>query len=90
MYTHAQNDNSPAVKKRDVSMTKASLEKRTCPICQKPTEHNYRPFCSKRCADIDLGRWLADGYAISGHADAEEDGALPTLEQDRDKKSTEK
>ncbi len=35
-----------------------------CPICKKPTVPDYRPFCSKRCADIDLGRWLGGGYAI--------------------------
>jgi len=36
----------------------------TCPICGKETEAKYRPFCSRRCADIDLGRWLTGGYAI--------------------------
>ncbi|MCB2111513.1 MAG: DNA gyrase inhibitor YacG [Defluviimonas sp.] len=36
----------------------------TCPICKKETVPDYRPFCSKRCADIDLGRWLTGGYAI--------------------------
>ena len=33
-----------------------------CPICGKPADLKYRPFCSKRCADIDLGRWLKEGY----------------------------
>ena len=36
----------------------------TCPVCQKPTEKAYRPFCSRRCADVDLGRWLNGSYAI--------------------------
>ena len=36
----------------------------SCPICGKPTDPKYRPFCSKRCADVDLSRWLAGGYAI--------------------------
>lgn len=36
----------------------------TCPICQKDTDPKYRPFCSKRCADVDLGRWLNGSYAI--------------------------
>ncbi|MEJ5218280.1 DNA gyrase inhibitor YacG [Cognatishimia sp. D5M38] len=36
----------------------------TCPICQKPTEKPYRPFCSKRCADIDLAKWLNEDYAV--------------------------
>jgi len=35
----------------------------------------YRPFCSQRCRDVDLSRWLGDGYAIpGGQADADEDG----------------
>jgi|GEM_PF-165035 len=45
-----------------------------CPICGRPTEHAYRPFCSRRCADVDLSRWLRGAYAIPGAADAEEDG----------------
>ena len=35
-----------------------------CPICRKPTAPDDRPFCSRRCADIDLGRWLGGRYAI--------------------------
>jgi endogenous inhibitor of DNA gyrase (YacG/DUF329 family) len=35
-----------------------------CPICGKPAIAEYKPFCSRRCADIDLGRWLKGGYAI--------------------------
>ena len=37
-----------------------------CPICGKPAGEGFKPFCSKRCADIDLGRWLKGGYAIPG------------------------
>lgn len=37
---------------------------RSCPICGKPQVHAYRPFCSKRCADVDLARWLGGRYAI--------------------------
>ena len=35
-----------------------------CPICEKPTEKQFRPFCSKRCADIDLAKWFTGNYAI--------------------------
>ena len=35
-----------------------------CPECGKPTDPLYKPFCSKRCADIDLNRWLTGAYAI--------------------------
>lgn len=44
-------------------------EKRTpkCAQCRKkPVAAEYRPFCSKRCADVDLGAWLNDGYVIDG------------------------
>ena len=36
----------------------------TCPICEKDSDRRYRPFCSRRCADVDLGRWLNGSYAI--------------------------
>ena len=35
-----------------------------CAICGKEQDPKYRPFCSKRCADVDLNRWLSNGYAI--------------------------
>jgi hypothetical protein len=35
-----------------------------CPICGKLAIEQYRPFCSKRCADIDLHRWLAGVYSV--------------------------
>ena len=40
----------------------------SCPICAKPTDPKYRPFCSRRCADVDLGRWLKGSYAIPAEA----------------------
>jgi endogenous inhibitor of DNA gyrase (YacG/DUF329 family) len=43
-----------------------------CPICGKPRVEQFRPFCSRRCADIDLHRWLGGAYAI------------PAVEQDDD------
>lgn len=48
---------------------------RPCPICQKPESFEYRPFCSKRCADVDLHRWLNGTYAIPVTDDEDEDGA---------------
>ena len=44
-----------------------------CPICGKPAEQAYRPFCSKRCADIDLSRWLNGVYAVPVQPTDEED-----------------
>ena len=37
-----------------------------CPICGKPRSEAYRPFCSKHCADVDLGRWLEGRYVVPG------------------------
>ena len=37
-----------------------------CPVCGKPAAQAHRPFCSKRCAEVDLGRWLKGGYAVPG------------------------
>ncbi len=49
----------------------------TCPICGKTTDADYRPFCSRRCADIDLGRWLTGSYVIPGEALDEDEPARP-------------
>jgi endogenous inhibitor of DNA gyrase (YacG/DUF329 family) len=48
---------------------------RICPICKKPTEERFRPFCSKRCADLDLAKWLKGDYAIAATGDDEEEEA---------------
>jgi hypothetical protein len=44
-----------------------------CVICGKPADAVLRPFCSKRCADVDLHRWLAGVYAVPVTEDEEED-----------------
>ena len=43
-----------------------------CPICGRPAEPDTRPFCSKRCRDIDLARWLDGAYAVPA-VDTQED-----------------
>ena len=48
-----------------------------CPICGKATDHAFKPFCSKRCADIDLNRWLSGVYAVPATEDDDEDGERP-------------
>ncbi|RWR11051.1 DNA gyrase inhibitor YacG [Paenirhodobacter populi] len=47
----------------------------SCPICHKETDPKYRPFCSKRCADIDLAKWLNGSYVIPGDLSEEEERA---------------
>lgn len=41
-------------------MAKSALK--NCPICEKPAVEKFQPFCSARCADIDLGRWFNESY----------------------------
>ena len=36
----------------------------SCPLCEKSPDPKFRPFCSKRCADLDLGRWMTGSYRI--------------------------
>jgi endogenous inhibitor of DNA gyrase (YacG/DUF329 family) len=52
-------DASPSA---DPSAVRIPVKK--CPICGKQTEPRYRPFCSKRCADVDLGRWVTGSYKV--------------------------
>ena len=51
-----------------------------CPICAKPAAERYRPFCSKRCADVDLGKWLSGGYALPSEEPVEEDDLIRAAE----------
>jgi hypothetical protein len=52
---------------------------RPCPICGKPSSQQFHPFCSGRCADIDLNRWLSGTYVIPAKDDEDEreDAAIP-------------
>ncbi len=52
------NDNSPRERE--------TAKEPGCPICGKRRDPRYHPFCSKRCADIDLHRWLKGSYVIPG------------------------
>lgn len=55
---------------------KAQPQAGACPICSKPRVLEYRPFCSKRCADVDLHRWLGGVYAVPAAPEIDEDGDL--------------
>jgi len=48
-----------------------------CPLCGKQVDEAFKPFCSKRCADIDLNRWLSGVYAIPVEDETDEDGERP-------------
>jgi len=47
----------------------AQSPKKKCPICGKPMVEEFKPFCSRRCADIDLNRWLTGNYVIPARDD---------------------
>lgn len=50
--------------------------RKPCPVCGKPSVQAFHPFCSSRCADVDLNRWLSGRYAIATAEEpsAEDDG----------------
>jgi endogenous inhibitor of DNA gyrase (YacG/DUF329 family) len=51
-------------------------DQRLCPICEKAPPHaDYHPFCSRRCADLDLQKWFTGRYAIPARPDDEDDPA---------------
>ena len=47
------------------------LKEKRCPLCGKPEVARHRPFCSERCADLDLGRWLREDYRIATEEEAD-------------------
>ncbi|KUJ73838.1 DNA gyrase inhibitor YacG [Ruegeria profundi] len=57
----------------------------SCPICGSDTVIKFRPFCSKRCADIDLAKWLNGSYAVPSQReeDLDADGSQDEPEQQR-------
>jgi len=61
-----------------------------CPICSRPTAEAYRPFCSRRCADVDLSRWLRGTYAIPDAGESEDGDEGQPAEQDGTAKNGEK
>ena len=58
---------------------RSAAPRRRCPVCGKSAAEPLRPFCSERCRQVDLGRWLSGGYAIP--AEPEQDA------EDRDQAS---
>ena len=59
-------------------MTEAPYLSKPCPICGKPAAERFRPFCSGRCKNVDLHRWMSGVYAIPAEESAEDS------EQERD------
>ena len=55
-------------------MSERNPATKSCPICSKPAVEKFRPFCSRRCANVDLNRWLS-GDAVPVKDEEDEDGA---------------
>ena len=55
-----------------------------CPVCGKPSVQKFHPFCSSRCADIDLGRWLKGSYVIPGKDGSADENTLPAEDGDEE------
>jgi endogenous inhibitor of DNA gyrase (YacG/DUF329 family) len=53
----------------------------SCPICASDSDEKYRPFCSKRCADVDLAKWLTGGYAVASERVEDAEEALDEIER---------
>jgi endogenous inhibitor of DNA gyrase (YacG/DUF329 family) len=51
----------------------SSKSRKGCPICGKPASEGSRPFCSERCRDVDLNRWLSDAYSIPAREGQDDD-----------------
>ncbi len=56
-----------------------------CPICANETEQKYRPFCSQRCANVDLARWMSGAYAVPSD-EVTDPGDVLDATQDADRK----
>jgi uncharacterized protein len=61
----------PARAPKNADRAKASAK--PCPICGKPASDTSRPFCSPRCRDVDLNRWLSNSYVIPGSKEDDDD-----------------
>jgi hypothetical protein len=63
----------PAKPRKNSAPRKPKGSAKPCPICGKPALEASHPFCSERCRDVDLNRWLSGSYAIPGRKDEDED-----------------
>jgi hypothetical protein len=63
----------PAKPRGDSGPRKPKGSAKPCPICGKPATEASHPFCSERCRDVDLNRWLSGSYAIPGRKDEDEE-----------------
>ena len=75
-----RHQNSSETAERVVPLRRRAAK---CPVCSKPASAANRPFCSKRCADLDLGRWLDGSYRVPTEEPADP-GGDPAARQGED------
>jgi endogenous inhibitor of DNA gyrase (YacG/DUF329 family) len=68
----------------DAPLPRSPARTPRCPICGKPQADRFRPFCSQRCAEVDLHRWLSGAYAIPGSAEDDDAGPAAADGDSRD------
>jgi uncharacterized protein len=61
-------------KGKGAAPSKGAAKGKRCPICGRPASEEAPPFCSPRCQDVDLNRWLSGSYVIPARDDEAEDG----------------
>jgi endogenous inhibitor of DNA gyrase (YacG/DUF329 family) len=64
MAEETGGNGGPGRPSAEVKKFSAAGRGKKCPMCGQPVAVTYRPFCSRRCADLDLGRWLREDYRI--------------------------
>ena len=57
------------------------MARRPCPICGEPATLALRPFCSSRCANVDLQRWLTGGYRLDAEDEDRRDGRAEAVDE---------
>jgi endogenous inhibitor of DNA gyrase (YacG/DUF329 family) len=67
--------------KRIVSLPQTKKSKAGCPVCKRPSATRFRPFCSARCADVDLGRWFTGSYALPSAEPVDPEELIEALEK---------
>jgi endogenous inhibitor of DNA gyrase (YacG/DUF329 family) len=63
-------------------VTLAAKPRRPCPICGRPAVKAHRPFCSARCADVDLGLWVSGRYRIPSEEEPEDASGDGSVDDD--------
>ena len=68
-------------------MAQQSTKGPKCPICSKPVAHEFRPFCSARCKQVDLNRWFSESYRVPAQVVEDEEEELPARPEQRDEEA---